>query len=386
MRRLWLVFAQSTTIGLAVLFVLTTLRPDLLDWRDSRRSESSGAREGAPSPSQQRMLSFSDAVRKATPAVVNIFTSQEVKVPRHPFMDDPVFRYFFGSQFDAQTRRSSSLGSGVIVSEKGYVLTNHHVIEAADEIEVALSDSRRSKARVVGTDPETDMAVLKIDLKNVPAITFAASDQARVGDIVLAIGNPYGVGQTVTFGIVSALGRHLGISTFENSIQTDAAINPGNSGGALVDLNGNLLGINSAIYSRTGGSQGIGFAIPSNLARQVMEQILENGVVTRGWVGIGVQDITPELAESLKLARTSGALITDVVSGGPADVGGLKPGDVLLSVGDKPVNDYAGSLEAIAALKPKTSTVLKVQRNSREVNLSVNVGLRPKPRREVQPQ
>ena len=386
MRRLWLVFAQSTTIGLAVLFVLATLRPDLLDWRDSRRSESSGAREGAPSSSQQRMLSFSDAVRKATPAVVNIFTSQEVKVPRHPFMDDPVFRYFFGSQFDAQTRRSSSLGSGVIVSEKGYVLTNHHVIEAADEIEVALSDSRRSKARVVGTDPETDMAVLKIDLKNVPAITFAASDQARVGDIVLAIGNPYGVGQTVTFGIVSALGRHLGISTFENSIQTDAAINPGNSGGALVDLNGNLLGINSAIYSRTGGSQGIGFAIPSNLARQVMEQILENGVVTRGWVGIGVQDITPELAESLKLARTSGALITDVVSGGPADVGGLKPGDVLLSVGDKPVNDYAGSLEAIAALKPKTSTVLKVQRNSREVNLSVNVGLRPKPRREVQPQ
>ncbi|MEI7678952.1 MAG: Do family serine endopeptidase [Betaproteobacteria bacterium] len=386
MRRLWLVFAQSTTIGLAVLFVLTTLRPDLLDWRDSRRSESSGAREGAPSSSQQRMLSFSDAVRKATPAVVNIFTSQEVKVPRHPFMDDPVFRYFFGSQFDAQTRRSSSLGSGVIVSEKGYVLTNHHVIEAADEIEVALSDSRRSKARVVGTDPETDMAVLKIDLKNVPAITFAASDQARVGDIVLAIGNPYGVGQTVTFGIVSALGRHLGISTFENSIQTDAAINPGNSGGALVDLNGNLLGINSAIYSRTGGSQGIGFAIPSNLARQVMEQILENGVVTRGWVGIGVQDITPELAESLKLARTSGALITDVVSGGPADVAGLKPGDVLLSVGDKPVNDYAGSLEAIAALKPKTSTVLKVQRNSREVNLSVNVGLRPKPRREMQPQ
>ena len=386
MRRLWLVFAQSTTIGLAVLFVLTTLRPDLLDWRDSRRSESSGAREGAPSSSQQRMLSFSDAVRKATPAVVNIFTSQEVKVPRHPFMDDPVFRYFFGSQFDAQTRRSSSLGSGVIVSEKGYVLTNHHVIEAADEIEVALSDSRRSKARVVGTDPETDMAVLKIDLKNVPAITFAASDQARVGDIVLAIGNPYGVGQTVTFGIVSALGRHLGISTFENSIQTDAAINPGNSGGALVDLNGNLLGINSAIYSRTGGSQGIGFAIPSNLARQVMEQILENGVVTRGWVGIGVQDITPELAESLKLARTSGALITDVVTGGPADVAGLKPGDVLLSVGDKPVNDYAGSLEAIAALKPKTSTVLKVQRNSREVNLSVNVGVRPKPRREVQPQ
>ena len=382
MRRLWLIFAQSTTIGLAVLFVLTTLRPDLLDW--SNRPATAGE-TGLPAP-QQRLMSFSDAVRQATPAVVNIFTSQEIKVPRHPFMDDPVFRYFFGNQFDAQTRRSSSLGSGVIVSEKGYVLTNHHVIEAADEIEVALSDGRRSKARVVGTDPETDMAVLKIDLKNVPAITFAASDQARVGDIVLAIGNPYGVGQTVTFGIVSALGRHLGISTFENSIQTDAAINPGNSGGALVDLNGYLLGINSAIYSRTGGSQGIGFAIPSNLARQVMEQILENGAVTRGWVGIGVQDITPELAESLKLARTSGALVTDVVAGGPADAAGLKPGDVLLSVGEKTVNDYASSLEAISALKPKTSTTLKIQREAKEISLSVNVGLRPKPRREARPE
>jgi serine protease DegQ len=301
-------------------------------------------------------------------------------------MDDPMFRYFFGDQFDAQTRRSSSLGSGVIVSDTGYVLTNNHVIEAADEIEVALSDTRRSKAKVVGTDPETDLAVLKIDLKNIAAITFASSDQASVGDIVLAIGNPYGVGQTVTFGIVSALGRHLGISTFENSIQTDAAINPGNSGGALVDLNGNLLGINSAIYSRSGGSQGIGFAIPSSLAKQVMEQIIENGVVTRGWVGIGVQDITPELAESLKLSRTSGALITDVVGGGPAEKAGIKPGDVLISVAGKTVNDYAGTLNAIAALKPNTPAPLAILRGSREMSITVNVGLRPKPRREEQKQ
>jgi serine protease DegQ len=328
------------------------------------------------------MMSFSDAAKKAMPAVVNIFTSKETKVQRQPFMDDPVFRYFFGNQFDAQTRRSSSLGSGVIVSDKGYVLTNHHVVEAADEIEVALSDTRRSKARVVGTDPETDLAVLKIDLKNVPSITFASSEQANVGDIVLAIGNPYGVGQTVTFGIVSALGRHLGISTFENSIQTDAAINPGNSGGALVDLNGNLLGINSAIYSPTGGSQGIGFAIPSSLAKQVMEQIIENGVVSRGWVGIGVQDITPELSQSLKLPKTSGALITEVVTGGPADKAGVKPGDVLLSVADKMVKDYASTLEAIAVLKPNTTAMLKVQREAREMNITVNVGLRPKPRRE----
>lgn len=387
MRRLWLIFAQSTTIGLAVLFVVSTLRPDLLAWGSGRPGvDVVTTREAAPASSSQRLTSFSDAVSKATPAVVNIFTSKDVKVQRHPFMEDPVFRYFFGNQFDAQTRRSSSLGSGVIVSDKGYVLTNHHVIEAADEIEVALSDSRRSKARVVGTDPETDLAVLKIDLKNVPSITFASSEKAHVGDIVLAIGNPYGVGQTVTFGIVSALGRHLGISTFENSIQTDAAINPGNSGGALVDLNGNLLGINSAIYSRTGGSQGIGFAIPSSLAKQVMEQIIENGVVTRGWVGIGVQDITPELAAALKLPKTSGALITDVVTGGPADKAGVKPGDVLISVADKIVKDDAGTLEAIAALKPKTSAVLKVQRGSRELSFTVNVGLRPKPSREELPQ
>lgn len=387
MRRLWLIFAQSTTIGLAILFVISTLRPDLLAWGTGRNGvDVVTTREAAPATSSQRMMSFSDAVRKATPAVVNIFTSKETKVPRHPFMDDPVFRYFFGDQFDAQTRRSSSLGSGVIVSDKGYVLTNHHVIEAADEIEVALSDTRRSKARVVGTDPETDLAVLKIDLKNVPAITFASSEQAHVGDIVLAIGNPYGVGQTVTFGIVSALGRHLGISTFENSIQTDAAINPGNSGGALVDLDGNLLGINSAIYSRTGGSQGIGFAIPSSLAKQVMAQIIENGVVTRGWVGIGVQDITPELAQSLKLSRTNGALITDIVAGGPAEKAGVKPGDVLFSVADKPVKDYATALAAIAALKPNTSAALKVQRESREMSVTVNVGLRPKPRREERPQ
>lgn len=387
MRRLWLIFAQTATISLAVLFVVSTLRPDLLPGGADRATvDVVPTREAAAPVSALRMMSFSDAVRKATPAVVNIYTSKQTKVPRHPFMDDPVFRYFFGNQFDAQTRRSSSLGSGVIVSDRGYLLTNHHVIEAADEIEVALSDARRAKARVVGTDPDTDLAVLKIDLKDVPAITFAASEQAQVGDIVLAIGNPYGVGQTVTFGIVSALGRHLGISTFENSIQTDAAINPGNSGGALVDLHGNLLGINSAIYSRTGGSQGIGFAIPSNLARQVMEQIIESGVVMRGWVGIGVQDITPELAESLKLDRTSGALITDTVPGGPADKAGIRPGDVLFSVADKPVKNYASALEAIAALKPKTSAVLRLQRASREISVTVNIGLRPKPRREEQAQ
>jgi serine protease DegQ len=382
MRRLWLIFAQTTTICLGILFVVSTLRPDLLAWNARPNVDIVTTRESPADTPSRRLASYSDAARTAMPAVVNINTTKEIKVPRQPFMDDPVFRYFFGNQFDAQTRRSSSLGSGVIVSDKGYILTNHHVVEAADEIEVALADTRRAKARVVGTDPETDIAVLKIDLKNLPVITFAQSEQARVGDVVLAIGNPYGFGQTVTFGIVSALGRHLGINTFENSIQTDAAINPGNSGGALVDINGDLLGINNAIYSPSGGSQGIGFAIPSNLAKQVMGQIIATGVVTRGWVGIGMQDMTPELAESLKLPRVSGALVTEVVNGSPADKAGLKPGDLLIEVGNKPVTDYTTTLNLISALKPGTVATLKVVRDRKELELAVNVGTRPKPKRD----
>ena len=383
MRRLWLTFAQTTTICLAILFVVSTLRPDLLAWGPRPSVDVVTTRESPPETAARRINSFSDAAKKAMPTVVNIYTSKETKVPRHPFMDDPVFRYFFGEQGDAQTRRSASLGSGVIVSDKGYILTNHHVVEAADEIEVALADSRRTAARVVGSDPETDLAVIKIDLKNVPALTFAQSDQARVGDIVLAIGNPFGVGQTVTSGIISALGRsHLGINTFENFIQTDAAINPGNSGGALVDVNGNLLGINSAIYTRTGGSQGIGFAIPSSLARQVMEQIIEHGTVTRGWVGIGVQDLTPELAESLKLPKINGALITDVVNSSPADKAGIKPGDVLIGVEGKAVTDYDSTLALISALKPGNTAMLKVMREKTGVDVKVNVGKRPRPGRD----
>ena len=384
MRKLWLIFAQTTTICLGILFVVATLRPDLLSWRAPPNVDVVTVKEPPAETTARRMASFSDAARKAMPAVVNIYTSKETKLQRHPFMDDPVFRYFFGDQFDAQTRRSTSLGSGVLVSDKGYVLTNNHVVEAADEIEVALADTRRARARVVGTDPETDLAVLKIDLKNLPAIAFAQSDQARVGDVVLAIGNPFGVGQTVTLGIVSALGRHVGMNTFENLIQTDAAINPGNSGGALVDSSGNLIGINSMIYARrdsTSIAQGIGFAIPSSLARQVMEQIIENGTVTRGWVGIGVQDMTPELAESLKLPKVNGALITEVVNGSPAEKAGLKPGDILVGVGNKRVTDYGSTLNLIAALKPGTSADLKVVRDRNEVAFKVNVGNRPKPGR-----
>jgi serine protease DegQ len=379
MRKLWLVFAQTATVCLAVLFVVSNLRPDLL---------TQGSRGGVVTIKEQQSEiaaaqtgSYSGASRKAMPAVVNIFTTKDVKMPRHPFMDDPVFRYFFGDQFDAQTQKSTNLGSGVIVSEQGYLLTNSHVVEAADEIEVALADGRRAQARVVGTDTETDLAVLKIDLAKLPAITFGQSDQVSVGDVVLAIGNPFGVGQTVTMGIVSALGRsHLGINTFENFIQTDAAINPGNSGGALVDVNGNLIGINTAIYSRTpgGASLGIGFAIPVSTARQVMEQIVKTGAVIRGWIGVGVQDMTQELAESFKLPKVRGTLISEVLGGSPADKAGIKPGDILIAVNGKPVNDSASMLALIAALAPGQQVPIKVVRGQTEAEINITIGKRPK--------
>jgi serine protease DegQ len=312
--------------------------------------------------------------------VVNIFTQQKVRSPTHPALQDPIFRYFFGDRLDARPREVSNLGSGVIVSPNGYILTNQHVVEAADEIQVALANGQTKTlpARVVGADPETDLAVLKIDADNLPAITFAQADSLKVGDWVLAVGNPFGVGQTVTAGIVSALGRtHLGINTFENFIQTDAAINPGNSGGALVDGAGNLVGVNSAIYSRTGGSQGIGFAIPVSIARQVMEQIVKSGSVTRGWVGIEVQDLTPELAESFNLKSAEGALIAGVLKGGPADTGGIRPGDILLAVNGVAVSDSASLLNLIAALNPGKDAQLTVARKQQSLKLNIRVGRRP---------
>jgi serine protease DegQ len=378
MRKLWLLFSQTATICLAGLFVVGTLRPDLLNGMP-HNAVVTVRQPAADSGGAPQVASYSDAAKKAMPAVVNIYTTKAVKTrPRHPLMDDPVFRYFFGDQPDAQSQPSTNLGSGVIVSDSGYILTNSHVVEAADGIEVALTDTRRVTAKVVGTDPESDLAVLKIDLPKLPAITFGTPDSARVGDVVLAIGNPFGVGQTVTMGIVSALGRsHLGINTFENFIQTDAAINPGNSGGALVDVNGHLIGINTAIYSKTGTSLGIGFAIPVSTAKTVMEQIIETGSVQRGWIGVGVQDMTPEIAESFKIPSTRGALITEVFRGTPADRGGIKVGDVLVAVEGQPVTDSATMLNLIAALKPGSSAVLRVLREAKSVDLRVTVGKRP---------
>ncbi len=388
MKRLWLIFSQTATLCLAVLFVVSTLKPEWLPSRVTNGvADSIVAVKTAPDAisGNVRANSYNDAVKKATPSVVNIFTSKEVRAPRHPFLNDPLFRRFFGEQFGEQPERSSSLGSGVIVSPAGYILTNSHVVEAADEIEVLLADGRKLLAKQVGSDAESDLAVLRVESAQLPAITFGSSDALRVGDVVLAIGNPFGVGQTVTSGIVSALGRNqLGINTFENFIQTDAAINPGNSGGALVDAAGNLIGINTAIYSRSGGSMGIGFAIPVSTAQQVMESIIKTGSVTRGWIGVEVQEITPALAESFKLKDVRGAIIAGVLRGGPADKGGIKPGDVLMGIEGKTVTDPQNMLNLVAGLQPGASARLKLRRGQEELEVSVVVGKRPKPPPEKQ--
>ncbi|GAB4419627.1 MAG: Do family serine endopeptidase [Sideroxydans sp.] len=384
MRKFWLLFAQATTIGVAMLFVIHTLKPELLPVSTRSNVVTLYEDDHPETPNALPATGFSRAAQKVMPSVVNIFTTSEIKPSVHPFMDDPRFRFFFGDEFDeGEPQQSSSLGSGVIVSRDGYILTNHHVVESADQIEVALTDGRKAKAHLIGSDPETDLAVIKVDIgNNLPAITFAGAESAHVGDIVLAIGNPFGVGQTVTMGIVSALKRnHLGLNTFENFIQTDAAINPGNSGGALTDTEGNLLGINSAIYSPNGGSLGIGFAIPVSTAKKVMEQIIQTGSVTRGWIGVAVQDMTPELAESFKLKEArGGVLVSEVMRGSPADKGGIRPGDILVQIANQPIPDSTAMLDIIAALPPGNTVTVRVWRNQGEVELPIKVGIRPKPR------
>ena len=375
MRKLWLIFAQTVTITLGALFVLQLFYPDLMKSQEG----SIVLNQAQPAPPAKGTASYSKAASKAMPAVVNIFTSKAAANPQ-PFMDDPLFRHFFGDQFDDSPQRENSLGSGVLVSSQGLILTNHHVIEAADQIEIALADGRTMPAKVVGTDPETDLAVLKVEVEGLPAITFANPSKSQIGDVVLAIGNPFGVGQTVTQGIISALGRnHLGINTFENFIQTDASINPGNSGGALIDTDGNLVGVNSAIYSRNGGSMGIGFAIPVSLAKQVMEQIIRQGSVIRGWIGIEAQDITPELAESFKLKEVRGSLIAGVLRGSPAEHAGLRPGDVLLGIDGVEVTDSSSMLNLISGLKPDNKAVLSIARNQKKLDVPIIIGRRPTP-------
>ncbi len=384
MRRIWLLFAQTVTIGLALLFIVKTLKPEWLS--GTHHMHDLALQEAAPG-STPGLGSYREAAHRAMPAVVNIFTSKETRQSKNPFMDDPFLHKFFGDRQNERDDKQLSLGSGVIVSKEGFILTNNHVVEAADEIQVALTDGRKVVAKLVGTDPETDLAVIKIDLPDLPAIALGHSEQTQVGDVVLAIGNPFGVGQTVTMGIVSALRRnHLGINTFENFIQTDAAINPGNSGGALVDTNGNLLGINTAIYSRSGGSLGIGFAIPVSTVKNVLEAIVANGQVVRGYIGVEPQDITPDLAESFGLNTKSGTIVAGVVKGGPADKAGIKPGDIMLAVNGKPVIDTPDMLNTIAQLAPGSTAQMTLLRKTVETKVDIEIGKRPKIKQEALPQ
>ncbi|AOI56420.1 2-alkenal reductase [Burkholderia diffusa] len=391
LRRFWLFFAQAVTVLLALMFIVVTLKPQWLQRQGQLGKQLAtpivALREVAPGiGGAPATTSYAEAAQKAMPAVVNVFSSKDGSLPPDPRAKDPLFRYFFGDRNarKQQDEPAANLGSGVIVSPEGYILTNQHVVDGADQIEVALADGRTATAKVIGSDPETDLAVLKINMTNLPTITLGRSDQSRVGDVVLAIGNPFGVGQTVTMGIISALGRnHLGINTFENFIQTDAPINPGNSGGALVDVNGNLLGINTAIYSRSGGSLGIGFAIPVSTARTVLESIITTGSVTRGWIGVEPQDVTPEIAESFGLQQKSGAIVAGVLQGGPADKAGIKPGDILVSVNGDEITDTTKLLNTVAQIKPGTPTKVHVVRKGKEFDVSVVIGKRPPPPKQT---
>ncbi len=386
MHRLWLLFAQTVTVCLAILFVVTTLRPNWLPslGKNTQRltdttSASTDSRGASPAVVGQAPGSYAQPVALAAPSVVNVYTTKRAGVPGVPLPADPVLRQFFEQlQGLVQRRKTTSLGSGVIVSTQGHVLTNFHVIDGADEILVSLNDGRQSSARVVGTDPDTDLAVLQVSIENTPALAFAATGLPSVGDVVLAIGNPFGVGQTTTMGIVSALGREgLGINTYENFIQTDAAINPGNSGGALIDTLGRLIGINTAIYSQSGGSLGIGFAIPAAAAQQVLEQIVAQGFVKRGWLGIEPQDMTPDLARAFGLERASGAIIAGVMRGGPAAKGGLRVGDIVQKFDGQPVEDTTRLMARIAAKSPGEPIELGVFRKGRLLTVTLTAGLRP---------
>jgi len=377
LQRLWLLFAQAVTVGLALLFIVATLKPE---WLRAAPFAPPAAqvtiRQAAGElPRSAAATTYAEAARRAMPAVVSVYSTQERR--RNGDAEEQPVDNFFGDRFRGRGERVTGLGSGVIAAE-GFVLTNHHVVHAADEIAVALADGRRVAATVVGTDPETDLAVLRIEARGLPAITFGASDSLAVGDVVLAIGNPFDVGQTVTMGIVSALGRNnLGLSRYENFIQTDAAINEGNSGGALIDTAGNLVGINSAIYTSTGGSIGIGFAIPTTIVSEVMQQLIANGRMTRGYFGIEPVDITPEIGAALGLRREQGVVVRGVQRNAPAGAAGMQPGDVLLEINGMPVIDTPGMLQQVARLAPGTVARVRVERNARELELAVTVGERP---------
>ena len=395
MKQIWLIFAQAVTIVAAALFAVSVFQPQWLGRGGAAavvRVAQEAVNPAGTGAGAGNTLSYATAAQRALPAVVSIVVALSPEAVRertpNPLLEDPFLRRFFEGEGDVllpedDSEADSGFGSGVMVSEDGYVLTNNHVIENGEGIEVGFSDGRTFPARLVGSDPESDLAVLKINSNEaLPAITFAGNESLRIGDVVLAIGNPFGVGQTVTMGIVSALGRsELGLSTFENYIQTDAAINPGNSGGALVDGSGNLVGINTAIFSRSGGSLGIGFAIPVSLVRHVMEEIIAHGTVTRGWIGVEIQELTPELAESFRV-QDSGAktLIAGVLTEGPAYKAGVEPGDILLAIDDQPIASPKDMQTRVAAIRPGDSAKFVFLRDGRELTKNIEIARRPLPK------
>ena len=372
---------QSAIVGLIVAVTLMFVRPDLFEQAPPAVLDTAPVESSGQHPQGSGPVSYSDAVEKAAPAVVNIYTAKVVRTQPDPFFDSPLLKKFFGKNpFDVPRERlDTSLGSGVIASAQGYVITNNHVIADADKIQVALKDGRSFDAKVVGTDPETDLAVLYIEAKDLPGITFGHSNNLRVGDVVLAIGNPFGVGQTVTLGIVSATGRdQLGINTYENFIQTDAAINPGNSGGALINAYGEMIGINTAIFSKSGGSQGIGFAIPVNLAKTVMQHIVKHGRVIRGWLGIEAQDLNPQLLTQIGQKEIEGILITGVLRDGPAHKAGIQPGDIVTSINNENINNARQGMNMIAGVMPGTELQITMVRNDKKIETTLTVMERPK--------
>lgn len=374
LRKLLPYFIQGISVGIIIGLVVIVLlwfkaqQQPVVEIKQATTSTTTGT--GA--------ASYADAIENAQMAVVNIHTTKVAQYRRHPFFDDPVIQRFFGGPSSPREQQQTNLGSGVIISEQGFVITNNHVIDGADEIIVALNDGRRSAAKIIGKDPDTDVAVLQINLDKLHSIVLGDSDHLRVGDVALAIGNPFGVGQTVTQGIISATGRNqLGLSTFENFIQTDAAINPGNSGGALINSHGELIGINTAIYSQSGGSQGIGFAIPSNMAKNILTQLIERGTVTRSWLGIDAQPLSPELAESFGLDSIKGMIVAGVLRNGPADQAGIQAGDIITAINDTAVDNSNDALNQISLLPPQTSIKLQVLRNGESLSLTATVGARP---------
>lgn len=371
---------KSVIFGLAAAFIILILRPDLLgqgrpvvELNEATAPPSYSSANGLGSG----VVSYANAVDMAAPAVVNIYTTKLITERSNPAYRD-FFQYYFGTPGFTRQRQESSLGSGVIVSENGYILTNNHVVEGADEIQVLLRDGRSAEAKIIGNDPESDLAALKIELDNLPAITIGKSDGTRVGDVVLAIGNPFGVGQTVTMGIISATGRNsIGINTYENFIQTDAAINPGNSGGALINPFGQLIGINTAIFSKSGGYQGIGFAIPVGFAIEVMQQLIENGRMVRGWLGIEVQDVNAALAESFGLKEIKGVIIAGILRNGPAAIAGLRPGDIIVEIDNKEIKNSKEVMNSIAKVKPKDTAEITILRQGKEMTIDAEIGDRP---------